>query len=383
MVRLCWLVGLGVLTVGLAVAEQDSHLSPYCCCNADAIVDGAVRLRSVLDVIVQRPFFRFFKADLRRKCSFWSASLMCSDPLNRCTVCRCDESNKVLIPVELQQEPDIEDIPVDRDLSKSFLPWYDAQTVPWFDSPGVDVASLLQPHHDEFFDLVANPESNTGYVGPFATRVWQAIYAENCFQRAEPSEMCLEESIFYSLLSGLHTSISVHIAKNFYKTDDLQTPYRENCAEMKRRVLGHPDRLRNLQMLFAFVMHAISRISDQLLSQPYNDPILLDAVKRLTDDELVCVPKFNSTLLSSPLTALYVPRMKKMMGNITRLMDCLSCEKCRLWGKLQTLGLATSLNLVTFSHHAGVSPTLQRSEIIALINFARQLSVSMTSLQMC
>jgi ERO1-like protein alpha len=24
--------------------------------------------------------------------------------------------------------------------------------------------------------------------------------------------------------------------------------------------------------------------------------------------------------------------------NITRVMDCVGCEKCKLWGKLQTLG---------------------------------------------
>jgi ERO1-like protein alpha len=24
--------------------------------------------------------------------------------------------------------------------------------------------------------------------------------------------------------------------------------------------------------------------------------------------------------------------------NITRIMDCVGCEKCKLWGKLQTLG---------------------------------------------
>ena len=27
-------------------------------------------------------------------------------------------------------------------------------------------------------------------------------------------------------------------------------------------------------------------------------------------------------------------------------MDCVGCEKCRLWGKLQVLGLATSLKIL-------------------------------------
>lgn len=28
------------------------------------------------------------------------------------------------------------------------------------------------------------------------------------------------------------------------------------------------------------------------------------------------------------------------------LMDCVGCEKCRLWGKLQVLGLGTSLQIL-------------------------------------
>ena len=27
-------------------------------------------------------------------------------------------------------------------------------------------------------------------------------------------------------------------------------------------------------------------------------------------------------------------------------MDCVGCEKCRLWGKLQVLGLGTALNIL-------------------------------------
>jgi hypothetical protein len=31
--------------------------------------------------------------------------------------------------------------------------------------------------------------------------------------------------------------------------------------------------------------------------------------------------------------------------NISSVMDCVGCEKCRLWGKLQTLGLGTALKV--------------------------------------
>ena len=31
--------------------------------------------------------------------------------------------------------------------------------------------------------------------------------------------------------------------------------------------------------------------------------------------------------------------------NVSAVMDCVGCEKCRLWGKLQTLGLGTALKV--------------------------------------
>ncbi|RWW34471.1 hypothetical protein BHE74_00030027 [Ensete ventricosum] len=34
------------------------------------------------------------------------------------------------------------------------------------------------------------------------------------------------------------------------------------------------------------------------------------------------------------------------MINCSALMDCVGCEKCRLWGKLQVLGLGTALKIL-------------------------------------
>jgi len=86
--------------------------------------------------------------------------------------------------------------------------------------------------------------------------------------------------------------------------------------------------------------------------------------------------------------------------NITRIMDCVTCDKCRVWGKLQILGLGTSIKLLLTSeddiaqalaaqqeyhnlrrrglpHDARRAPQLlTRQEIIALINTLHQLSVS-------
>lgn len=40
------------------------------------------------------------------------------------------------------------------------------------------------------------------------------------------------------------------------------------------------------------------------------------------------------------------------------LMDCVGCEKCRLWGKLQVLGLGTALKILfsgdDYQEHLGL-----------------------------
>lgn len=37
---------------------------------------------------------------------------------------------------------------------------------------------------------------------------------------------------------------------------------------------------------------------------------------------------------------------KDHFRNVTRIMDCVGCDKCRLWGKVQTTGLATALKIL-------------------------------------
>lgn len=72
-------------------------------------------------------------------------------------------------------------------------------------------------------------------------------------------------------------------------------------------------------------------------------------------------------------------------------MDCVGCDKCRLWGKLQVTGLGTALKLL-FSYD-GASPlssplnpdhdphavVLSRSELVAFVNTLHRLSESLAA----
>lgn len=37
---------------------------------------------------------------------------------------------------------------------------------------------------------------------------------------------------------------------------------------------------------------------------------------------------------------------RQRMYTVTKIVDCADCEKCRLWGKLQTTGLATAVRIL-------------------------------------
>ena len=77
--------------------------------------------------------------------------------------------------------------------------------------------------------------------------------------------------------------------------------------------------------------------------------------------------------------------------NITKIMDCVGCDKCRLWGKVQTMALGTALKILFSGKTIGLDSTvpidskkqfqLTRSEIVALFNGFSRLSTSIAEIE--
>ncbi|GAB2223278.1 hypothetical protein Drorol1_Dr00017418 [Drosera rotundifolia] len=88
----------------------------------------------------------------------------------------------------------------------------------------------------------------------------------------------------------------------------------------------------------------------------------------------------KSMRISTLIWLISEPMMNKssmLYTFISSLMDCVGCEKCRLWGKLQILGLGTALKILFSANGAGdTGPAVefQRNEVIALINLLYRLS---------
>jgi hypothetical protein len=61
-------------------------------------------------------------------------------------------------------------------------------------------------------------------------------------------------------------------------------------------------------------------------------------------------------------------------------MDCVGCDKCRLWGKVQTAGYGTALKvLFEFDNNSEDIPYLKRTELVALFNTHARLGESLNS----
>jgi hypothetical protein len=388
--------------------------SEYCCCSTATVDRHTDSVLAVLNRIVQRPYFRYFKVNIKKPCDYWAVSLLCATAGNPCRVCRCDADE---VPFGLKEEPDMgcpNDV-VGDGLNRQL-------------APGLGRVGLWKAFEDvtheadaEYVDLVTNPEGFTGYSGHLANRIWKAVYEENCFSAPERNgphadgshdgtlsqlesnpfmesvgklenaavaakSVCREQLVFYQLISGLHASISTHLSVRYSHGPEGQCG--PNCKELKRRVLDHPDRMDNLYTLYLFLLRAATRAADAFLSPEAqypmdqhgrDDEVLRQDLRDLFHKELLCSNTFNETkILESPQGRALIPQMKAMMMNITTLMNCLTCEKCRVWGKLQTMGLATAFKLVMVPGDAVVS--LNRAEKVTLINFLRQVAFSVHSL---
>ncbi|KAK5943955.1 endoplasmic oxidoreductin-1 [Knufia obscura] len=272
----------------------------------------------------------------------------------------------------------------------------------------------------DYVSLLNNAEKFTGYAGPGANQVWDAIYKENCFSKpssaspptntglhaaaelrnifqehgrqnletehdsASLNDQCIEQRAFYRVISGMHASISTHLCWDYY--NQTSGSWFRNIECYKQRLHSHPDRISNLYFNYALVTRAIAKLNKHLQSytfcsgDPDQDLETKAKVRKLTG-HLASVPNtFDENMLfQDPGMMDLKDDFKQRFRNVSRIMDCVGCDKCRLWGKLQTAGYGAALKvLFEFDENKnGENPHLRRTELVALINTYGRLSHSM------
>ncbi|CAD6232280.1 unnamed protein product [Miscanthus lutarioriparius] len=268
---------------------------------------------------------------------------------------------------------------IDKTLdSKVFKRWAETDNL-WTSDDEADSNEMT------YVNLQLNPERYTGYTGDSARRMWDAIYKENC-PKYPSKELCHEKKALYKLISGLHSSISVHIAYD-YLLDESTNSWGQNLPLLYDHVLKYPERVQNLYFTILFVLRAVTKAADYLEQADYNTGNPEDDLKtRSLVKQLLCklrsacpLPFDEAKLWQGENGPELKQEIQKQFRNISAIMDCIGCEKCRLWGKLQVLGLGTALKIlfsVNGDSHLNQPLQLQRNEVIALFNLLNRLSES-------
>ncbi|KAF3057218.1 Endoplasmic reticulum oxidoreductin-1 [Daldinia childiae] len=289
----------------------------------------------------------------------------------------------------------------------------------------------------DYVSLVHNPERFTGYAGEGAKMVWDAIYRENCFQKSsfphsaslgispvaegpaaqdfrnvlqdaerqqilqlhqqnpsttftqtglENEGECLEKRVFYRVVSGMHASISTHLCWDFL--NQTTGEWQPNLGCYKGRLHTHPERISNLYFNYALVTRAVAKIGPHLQSYTFctgdedQDAATKAKVLAVTQSAASVPQIFDEGLMFKNGEGPSLKEdFKNRFRNVSRVMDCVGCDKCRLWGKLQTAGYGAALKvLFEFDNDSEDIPVLKRTELVALFNTYARLSSSMKAL---
>ena len=68
--------------------------------------------------------------------------------------------------------------------------------------------------------------------------------------------------------------------------------------------------------------------------------------------------------------------------NISSIIDCVTCSKCRMHAKLEVFGIATMLKIMFSSSTEELKKSMSRNELVSFINLFAKLSKSVSNIQM-
>ncbi|KAG2437820.1 hypothetical protein HXX76_005440 [Chlamydomonas incerta] len=423
------------LTAGES-CKLSGHVDECCNCTYQDVDRLNAALHPPLRQVVRTAFFRYFKVNIYCDCPLWPDDSMCA--LRACSVCECEQSEVPPTWRQLEQGGQGEEeegscnsntcaAELDGKVNSTVDPDTALKLLNLKGWRGFNNPWMAEGEGDEeylYVNLLINPERYTGYAGEHAHRIWSAIYSQSCFHSSSsssssedsedsssgssggppalspaslPPDWCPEKRVFYRLISGMHASISAHISAN-YLLDEERGLWGHNLTDFKMR-LGRPelrDRIQNLYFAYLFVLRAVTKAAPLLARYDY--------VTGFGAEEDAATAQLMKSLLTSPELASSCPmpfdegrlwkggdgltlreELRAAFVNITRIMDCVGCEKCKLWGKLQTLGVATALKVLFSSSDCNnalpTSPALstlalERNEVIALVNLLERFSAS-------
>jgi ERO1-like protein alpha len=428
-------------TAASCFCQLEGELADCPCPAATVDTFNSAVVRPLLLPLLGSYYFRYFQVDFNRPCLHWAEEEMqCTSP--GCAVAPCNEEEVPGglrdEPAATYTVPGPEGA-IAR-AARGLLSLLPAGLEPYYQSAAALLASwgraagpCTDPHPVDpaipaihrnllanefcpldpleegaacqYIDLAANEERFTGYSGRAAHRVWEKVYDELCFhpERDDKSfdvtsenmkSMCFEKRAFYRVVSGLHASIAVHLTSRYLLQQgggDRPAVWGRNTEEFARRFSPDttdgegPERLKNLYFLYLLELRAIAKAAPVLRQIVFasGDKVEDSKMEAALAEVLAAVEGFRdhfdeTAMFKSGESGELLAAFKENFRGISLLMDCLGCERCKVWGKLQVTGIGTALKVLFTEPAAGLA--LSRHEVVALLNAFGRVSTSIHEL---
>ncbi|KAI8813096.1 endoplasmic reticulum Oxidoreductin 1-domain-containing protein [Cladochytrium replicatum] len=348
------------------------------------------RIAHDLDSLVNSTFFRYFKINMHKGCPFWNTNDLCFQP--DCAVEEIGDEDEIPL---VWRSKTLSDIDFHSD-SSQLMSFSSKCTYSEKDFCSIEDDSSAE---GVFVNLRNNPERFTGYAGEPANRIWASIYNENCFELGHSAEShssledqpaCFEKHVFYKIVSGLHASVSTHICHEYL--DRATGTWVSNASCYQARVGRFPARVDNIYFTYQVLLRALHKLQPYLSSYPFctSSPSESTSISTLVNDlvsagaahDTACPSTFDENRMFRDADGWELKaQFKDRFRNVSRIMDCVGCEKCRLWGKLQVSGLGTALKILFEYADGTVDYRLTRNELVALFNTLFRFSESLRAVE--
>jgi len=218
------------------------------------------------------------------------------------------------------------------------------------------ISSVPFKSKNGFIDLLKTRESYSQHSDDGAL-VWSHIY-----------DYLKNHQDILRLVSGLHYSVTTHISAfhtpifGFYFNDPRY--FRKRFRE---------DYQKNYEELYRLYVTAMAEIEELLDGEMENLPkeffSLIGEAKKYKSHTLPWSKEAEQKPTFSKSIAFSGQEPIAVLSELAKMLGCLKCQKCRLWGTIQVKGIRAAVKIL---HRA----PLTRNDLICFVNGFRRLSVT-------
>ena len=361
---------------------NDLNITTYLDCkgityNIKDIIYNNKKLCDSLQKLKKTLFFKIFKLNLDPKCSIFHQENICRNI--ECQICECANNE---VP-RLWKQPEGINEDIITSIEDPFNKWVEKFNI---DSKQWLLKEDIDPPDGSYINLLKNPEGYTGYRG---SHIWNAIFKENCFTEVN-SDICVEDSIFTKIFLGWQVNTNFQIGCNFHNKETNDTYI--NVTYVTDKFLNHKERIDYLLFLYSLMLRAVNKAIPMLLEYNYysgnetEDEMTTKYFREVFRYELKnidliegCFEKiyehFENFKKSEKLSELIL-----RFRNISSIIDCVTCSKCRMHAKLEVFGMATMLKILFTKNSEELKKILSRNELVSFINLFAKLSKSVDNI---